>query len=372
MPLELPDALHVRAHFISGRGLKRQTHEGIPDVLIDDGWRAVLVEGIGDLLVDRHVPAGREEPQAIPDDRPAEIDVEVLHVLDAVGLLQAAQSQRLVDVVALPAPGRSAEESAEFVRVAAVFRDHVQANTARLHFGADRTRLQAHFGGERIVVVRLNQPIVHRAVDHHAVDLDRRVALVGAVRAHVGLLHTLRSAHVGTTELDARHDRSDRLHVSSGRERVQDVSRDDLRPLGVLHVDERSLARDRDGLLDRADTKLDVDGDRHVRRKLHSVAHEHGEAEKREGECVRAGSQIDDGVTALLVGHHRPDSLDQDRARRLHSGPRQDGAARVAHDAGKGALRGSGERQQNKDGDKKQRPAIEAHGVSLLHLRAQA
>ena len=76
-------------------------------------------------------------------DRPADEGVEVLNVLHAVWNDEPEAFQGVVDVVALPAFGRPAGEAAAAQHVAAVFRNHVHAHAAGLHFGADAARLEA-------------------------------------------------------------------------------------------------------------------------------------------------------------------------------------------------------------------------------------
>ena len=242
----LPDALEVRAELVPPGGLIGEPHQRIPHVLTLDGRIAYLVplvrngiERVADTLVHRHMTAGREEPQPVPDDRTAEIRVEILHMLDEVPVLEAPGTEFIVVVVALPAMRRPAEKPAAREGVPAVFRNHVDPHPSRRNFRGKRAGLKDDTLRQRIVVIRLNVAIAHRAVDVHAVDLHARVAVVRSVRSHVSLFHPLRTPNIRTAQLDAGNRRAHRLHVARCREGIEHRPFEYLRPLGILHIDER-------------------------------------------------------------------------------------------------------------------------------------
>ena len=347
MPLELEDPIIVGAQLVLRRDLRGEAHERVAHELLLDRWIARLVllvrhsiERIGHAFVHRHVSSRGEEPELVADDRPARVDVEVLHVLDEVAIEESPGLQRIVVVVALPAVRGAADEAAAFEEVPAVFGDHVDAHAAGCDFRGQRARLEDDALRERIVVVGLDVAVAHGAVHVHAVHLHARVAIVGPVRPHVGLLHPLRSADVRTTELHARNRRADGLHVPRRRQRVEHGALERVRALGVLHVDQGRLARDRHALLDRAHLEIDVDRDRRVAGQLDAGAHDGRESGERERHRISAGAQIDDRVSPGAVGDDRTRLLDQHGARGFDGHTRQYRVARVSDDARKRALRG--------------------------------
>ena len=289
--LVLPDALEIGADLRLLVGLVGEPDQRVAHVLVldrrvagrvADSLAVVIVGGIeriADALVHRDVAHRAEEPEPILHDRAAHVEIEVLHVLDEVAVFEALVDQVLRQVVRLPARRRPTEEPAALDDVAAVLRNHVHADAASRHFGRQRARLEHHLLRKGVVVVRLDVAVTHGAVHAHAVHLDARVAVVGAVRAHVGLFHALRTADVRSTQLHTGNDRADRLHVAGRRQRVNDVAIDHLRALCVLDVDQRRLAGHRDALFERTDTQFDVDGDGGIAGEFDAVTDERGEAD---------------------------------------------------------------------------------------------
>src|SRR5262245_59278698 len=161
------------------------------------------IERIADPFVDRDMPDGAEEPQTVLHDRTADVEVEVLHVIDEVAELEAPSAQVVGQIIPLPARCRAAEESAALDSVAAVLGNQVDADATRCHFGRHPACLKYDLLRQGVVVVCLNVAVAHRAVYGHAIDWHARVAVVGAVGAHVGLFHALRSAYIGPANLDA-------------------------------------------------------------------------------------------------------------------------------------------------------------------------
>ena len=106
----------------------------------------------------------------------------------------------------------------------------------------------------------------------------------------------------------------------------------------LLYVDDGRCARDRDGFLDGADAQLAVDRRGEVRRQLDPVALHRRKSRKREGDAVRAGTQVENLVLALRVGGRRTRLLDQHGARRFDGDAGQHGARRVFHHSRDGAL----------------------------------
>ena len=249
-----------------------------------------------------------------------------------LALREVLRAHLVADVVALPVAVGAAEEDAAADDVAAVLRNHVRAQPARLNLRRMRAGADRHFGAQRVVDVAL---LVRGflAVHAHAVDVLHGVLRRDAVAARVGLLHLARPAHVGRAETNARHHHADRHDVARRRQRVDEVARQHLRACRLRHVDQRCLSGHRDRLFERADLEIGVRGHRDAAGHFEALAHDGVEAGQRKRDAVDAGTQIDDVEAPLIVGDGRSHFFDQHRARRLDRDAGQHAARFVAHDA---------------------------------------
>src|SRR5437763_6570 len=114
-----PDPLEIGTDFRPLVGLIGQANQRIPHVLVLDGRIASLVLNALDVqvigrvkriaypFIYRDVADGAEEPQTIFLDRTADVEVEVLDVIDEVAELEAPIPQVVSQVVRLPARRRA-------------------------------------------------------------------------------------------------------------------------------------------------------------------------------------------------------------------------------------------------------------------------
>ena len=113
---------------------------------------------------------------------------------------------------------------------------------------------------------------------------------------------------------DARKQKAELAEITiAGRQRVDDIALEHALLHDGLHVDHRSLARNRQGFLDRADAQsaLTVAVNEPVRAMPSRLIV--GEAGQREGHCVSARPKIDDLEDAFAVGRDRAHFLDERR-----------------------------------------------------------
>jgi hypothetical protein len=94
----------------------------------------------------------------------------------------------------------------------------------------------------------------------------------------------------------------------------------------ALHVDDRRLAGDGDGLFESANPHLRVDRRGEVADDLNAFTPERVEPGQRENDSVGAGRQAHDPVLTTPVRHDRTNFLDQRRARCFDGHARQHGA----------------------------------------------
>ncbi len=230
------------------------------------------VEGVRRQRVEREVAGRTEEPDLVLLNRAAERAFDVVQLADAVAGLQAAGDEVRTDVVALETLLLQAQEDAAARLVAAVARNHVQADAAagdvsrRARGGVD------HFLAHRAVEIALHRAVHVDAVHQQPVHLHGRLRRAGAVRRHVGLLHGLRTADVRLVQRDADDQLSHALDGAAGGNRVQRFAIEDLRFRGALHVDGRRRPGDRQRFFERADLQFRVHGHREVGGKLEALA----------------------------------------------------------------------------------------------------
>jgi len=162
------------------------------------------------------------------------------------------------------------------------------------------------------------------------------VDAVGGLRA---IAEAADAAVALAPQRDAGNDRGKRGEPAGAGQRLQ-------RFLGELHlragaakVHRRRFARDGDRLFERAHREVAVDRRGELGGQLEPFPLRRAEARQRERDGVGAGSQVDDAVPTLRIGHCRPDLFDERRAGRLDGHAGQDRARRIPHHAGNAALR---------------------------------
>jgi hypothetical protein len=287
-----------------------------------------------------------EEPQLVPHDGPAHADVDVGDLRHAGSRAQTSVPELVGHVVGLPVAVGAADEGLSAEDVAPVLGNEVDPDATGRDVRGDAARLVGGLRHRGVAVVRLDLAVVHQAVQVHPVDLQRRVGLAGAVDGHVDLFHLLVAADVGVAHPDALDERGHAAVVARRRHRVHQLAVHDDALLRVLDVDDRTGAGDGDRFLERPDPHVGIHGRREVGGELESVLAKRIEPGQRERDAVNARSQIDDGVSSLLIAHGRADLFDQHRAGHFHSDTRHDGAAAIANRTADRALRQRGSREQ--------------------------
>ena len=296
------------------------------------------VEGVGRKRVQDEVAGRREKPDGVLLDRTADRAFDVVQLGDTVTGLEAAVDQVGPDVVALKTLVLKAHEHAAGDDVAAVARDHVQANAAARDVGGRAAGGVDHLLAHRAVEVALHRAVHVDAVHQQPVDLHRRLRSAGAVRRHVGLLHRLRAADVRLVQADAGDQLPHALNRAAGGNGIERLAREHLRLRRTLHVDDRRGAGDGQRLFEAADLQLGVHGHGEVGGQLESLALHRREALQREGEDVGAGTQIHQAVASGLVGDDGARFFNQSGAGGFDCHTRQDSSGRVSDDTGERAL----------------------------------
>ena len=98
---------------------------------------------------------GHDPPHLVFDERSSDRPGELLHVLHAVGALNVAGAQLVVDVVGLPAAVGAADEDLAAHLVAAVLQDAVEANAAAGGVGWNCGGHDADFRLQHVVEIAL-------------------------------------------------------------------------------------------------------------------------------------------------------------------------------------------------------------------------
>jgi hypothetical protein len=252
---------------------------------------------------------------------------------------QAALDDVVVEVAAREVSvGNRTEERVAANVVAAFLRDDVHAHAAGRGLGAHRARLKRHLLRHAVVEVRQRAAVRTHRVQFHSVNLRDGLKPVRAVRSDPDLLDSRRAANVLSARDDAGERGADVPHHPSARQHVEEVPIDDLLLHRALHVDERRLAGDGNGLLERSDLHVAVDGGDRVGLQRDAIALEGAEALERKRDGIDAGTQIDDLELTLAVADNRSGPLDQRRAGGLDGHAREHGSTVVLDDAGDGAL----------------------------------
>ena len=148
--------------------------------------------------------------------------------------------------------------------------------------------------------------------------------------------------HVVRVGDDAGHHDDQRVVAAHGRDRLEDVAAQHRLSPGALHVHDRALAGDGDGLLERADPHLGVDRRGERSGQLDAFATEGAEAGQREVDGVGAGPEILDAVLAGAVADGSADFLDEGRTARFNGDAGENRARRVSDGTGDDGLCGGG------------------------------
>ena len=146
----------------------------------------------------------------------------------------------------------------------------------------------------------------------------------------------------------ARNQRLNAVGAARRRNGREHIAVEDGLHARALHVDDRRLAGDGDGLFEVADAQVAVHRRDEVATELDAVTLDGREPGQRERHHVRAGTQIDDSILARVVADNGADLLDQDGASGFDRHARQHGAGRVFDDPGDGGLR---ERRRREEQD---------------------
>ena len=311
-------------------------------------------EAVGGRLVDLEAAEAAEEPEPVADDGAAHRGVEVVDQVDRLARRGAAILEPRRELVLLQPGLAVAEVLLPAQRVAPLAADHVDPHAAGGGLGRDAARLVDHLLVRQVVVVVLVRPVVARAHHELAVDGDRGLPDAHAVHRHVGLLRRGGQPDLRPVQLDARDQLRGRLQVVPGRDRVEHLAVEHLDPAGRRHVHDGRLAGNRHGFFEGADREHRVDR-RHEAGRQFLILDQHGrEAGQREGDGVRPGAQVDDGVAARPVGDRDAAPFDQRRTRRLDGHAGQD-AAGVVGDLPGDLAAGLGERPGWRQGETGQR-----------------
>ena len=276
----LTDPVEIGGELVAGIGLVGQPHQTTGQPVVIDARAPVAVEAVKHDQVGRPVTYRTKEPQLIPDDGAAQGGVEVIHTVNpghaVTGIallfgLDAHLAKALVPDTALPAAVRATEVARAAERVTTILRDHVDSNTATLGVGARARGREGRLRVHLRIEIHLIGTVADGRVDLHAVDEHRGVHTTGAVAIHQHLLHGARATDVRQARADTRHQGAKGVEAVPSRDRLEGLTGEHLGSVGLLNIDNRRFARDRDGLFDRADAQYNVQIQGHVRRESHVV-----------------------------------------------------------------------------------------------------
>ncbi len=323
---ELVDLVEVRRELRLRRQLPRHPEQRALDELVVDALAAVVVERAGDEVVHRVIARRPEEPQLVLHDRSALGEREVDDAVGRVAGREIAVFMPLRQVVALPVARTIGRLEVAAEPVAALARNHVQADATGLRVGANARGLVADLLVHRVVEVALDRAVALQPVDHHAVDQHRVLRRAHPVRRHVGLLHRARAARVGQAQVDADDQLTHALNRPAGRDRVDRFAVQHLCVHRRRHVDHRRVAGDRDRLLEGADAQVGVQRHRELGRQRDALSPDRRESGQREGDDVGAGTEVGDEIPPFAIGDGDLGFFNKCVARRLHRDAWQHGA----------------------------------------------
>ena len=318
----LEHAIDVRRHLQAWRGLPGEAHGVVLHVLIVEAEATIRIEAVRDNVRVADVAVRTEEPQLVLHDRTAERRVEVVDVLNAVAGRQSLGFELVGEVVALKTVAGVTKEARSAQAVPAFLGNQVDEQASARDLGARRRRLHGDFLRHRVVVVRLRLAVRVGRVHRHAVDRHGVVGRGRPVHIEPLLRGNARATNILRDDLHAHRERAFRGIGPRRRQRIEHLTPQVHGFLRALHVDDRRRARHGDGLLQRANTHLDVHGRVEVGRKLDAVTLQLRKSLQGEHHLVRPRPEIDDRVAALFVSDHAASPFDEDVARRFnrHSG----------------------------------------------------
>jgi len=232
---------------------------------------------------------------------------------------------------------RVAAEERPVDRVASIPQHEVDVHTVGRRFRRAVPEIDRHFlGAGGIGDEHAAAPLV----GFEPIEQRFRVAHPAAVHLQLDVGLTLAAAHVlgvAGSHRDPRGERGKCLQRLVGRDRIERLPCDLPPRRGVLHVHHGALPRNGDGLLERSDAQIGVDGGSEAGRQLDTFTLERAEGGERERHRVNARRQPDDPVLPFSVGDGAADLLDERRTRRLDGDAREHRSGGISYSAGDAA-----------------------------------
>ncbi len=236
---KLGDALDVQRELVAGRRLKSEPGNDPPSVTVPARGAAVVQETIGRQIIRAPIPHRDVVPEPILDDRPARRPTVVEDPLDLVNGSHAGVFQPLREVVGLPAARGPAEKHRPAAPVAAIPRDHVDAQTAGGHVCASPRRVEHDLLVPQILKIQRRPAIRPRRVHIHPVDRHDGMGTAQTVRRQLAVAAVARPGDVGAVHRHARSELREGPHVVRRRDRVHQLPVEDRGALSLRHVDDR-------------------------------------------------------------------------------------------------------------------------------------
>ena len=155
-----------------------------------------------------------------------------------------------------------------------------------------------------------------------------------AARYHVvARLHLVLAPHIPDAGESGRERGKGRDALAADGQRIEQITRHDLLPADVLHVDDRARAGDGHSLLQSAHAQLGFDVGRESGSEVDAVAYSRAEARQCEFNVVDPGSQRGNDIPARGVSNSGALLLDQYRTRCRDGYAWQHRAGGVFHDS---------------------------------------
>ena len=309
------------------------------------------------------------EPQLVLHDRATDEGVEVVNPNGLLDRVESLRLQRIGQIVVLHRlfHARAEETGAELVP--AIPRNQVDdgAADAPLRRAAAPGVDDDFLGAERIDQEPTRVPITVHHVVRHAVHQEFRVGPLRSVDRDPDRGFSIAAPDVlKVCWRDGRRHEGHEGERALGRGHGVKKCPGDGRLLRrLLDIHQRGLTRDRDRLFDAADLQLDVQRGGEVGPQLKTLLPEDRKAGQRERDAVHAGSQLDDLVRALSVGHRRPDFFNQRRTGRLHRDARQHRSRRILHETSYGG--GASSLGPGDDGEQQTQHGADAYPRRPFH-----
>ena len=322
----------------------------------------LVVVHAGHITVGALITSGQVEPEPVLHDRPAERAVHVPQLLQLSRFAQPGGHQLVVEVAALQRSICSVQEHRAAERVAASPRHNVDHRPAGFGFAETASDVDRDFR-DVLGVGDVERATTARSVHTKTIHVESTFGVGAAVTTHVQRGGAIDAAHVlRIADRQPRYQHDEVVVGPLAWDGVNGLVIDDALLLDALHIDDGAFAGDGQGLFQRSDAHLDVDGRGQRTGQFDRLALHDVETGQRESDRVSTWIQRDDPVASGLVTHRAAAFLDEHRARRLDGDTRQHGAGGVAHHAGNRCLDGAlrvgartpqAERAQN-DSDERQ------------------